>query len=397
MLGKLLRQQPEARSIPATPFVVHSNVGWGWAYPTDGYADAMRNAATWACVDVLASSVAQLPIDRVRERDTERIPLPDPSLIREPSATATLDVWLYQLMWSMLNDGNGFGLVTEVDAQAVPTFIETVHPSIVTEREVVKGVLQAKVDGTVERAFPHGDLWHVPGKMVVPGSPFGLSPVQYADAAITSGLSAEDFGLRFFTDGGHPGSIIYSDDPDLTRDQAQAIKASYIEATRGNRAPAVFGAGLKHEQVTVNPGESQFIDLQRFTVEQVCRFFRVPPSMVYAATSGQNVTYANVSQADLHYLKHSLDGYLVRIERALSALFPRKQQFRFNREAMLRADTIGRYEAHEIALRTKTRTVNEVRALEDEPPFDDPDFDKPGIPPDPAPPAQASPMEDDPE
>lgn len=375
MLGRLLRREVVERS---APFVVHASNGW-WGWTAGSTVDAMRNAATWACVDVLASSVAQLPIDRVRAQEGQRIPLADPSLIREPSATVPLDVWLYQLMWSMLYDGNAFGKVTAVDARSVPTFIETLHPDIVTERKVVDGVVQAKVDGMVDRAFPFGDLWHVPGKMVVPGSPFGLSPVEHAQAAISSGLSAEDFGLRFFTDGAHPSSIIYAD-KDLTAEQARAVKQSYLAATRGNREPAVFGAGLKHEKVSVDPAESQFIELQRFTIEQVCRYFRVPPSMVYAATSGQNVTYANVSQADLHYLKHSLDGYLVRIERAISSLFPRQQHVRFNREALLRADTAGRYEAHAVALKHKWRTINEVRRLEDEEPFTDPEFDEPGIP-----------------
>jgi len=101
--------------------------------------------------------------------------------------------------------------------------------------------------------------------------------------------------------------------------------------------------------------------------------------MVYAATSGQNVTYANVSQADLHYLKHSLDGYLVRIERALTALLPRPQVVKFNRSALLRADAENRHKVYDIRLRNKTMSVDEVRALEDEEPFGG-DSAEPGIP-----------------
>jgi HK97 family phage portal protein len=376
MLARLMRRTPtEQRS---APFVVHASNGW-WGWTAGTTVDALRNAATWACIDVLASSIAELPIDVVRQRGDTRIPLTVPSLLVQPSATVTLDVWLYQIAWSMLNDGNAFGLITKTDALARPTFIESLSPEIVTEREVVDGVKQAKVDGKVTKVFPFGDLWHVPGKMVVPGTPFGLSPVEYAAQAIGTGLSAEDFGRRFFDDGGHPSAIIYSD-RELDEAQARRVKASFKEATRGNREPAVFGSGLRYEQVSVNPSDSQFIDLQRFTVEQVCRFFRVPPSMVYAATSGQNVTYANVSQADLHYLKHSLDGYLVRIERALSELLPRPQQVKFNRNALLRADAETRNRVYDMRLRNRTQSVNEVRALEDEEPFTDPAFDEPGIP-----------------
>ena len=386
MLGRLFGRPAEERT---APFVVHAANGW-WGWTQGSTVDALRNDAVWACVDVLSSSVSTLPLDVVRAQNGTRLPVtPTPSLVLQPSAQSTTDVWLYQLMWSMLNDGNAFGLVTATDSRAYPTFIELVHPLCVTERKVVDGVKQVKVDGVVHRAFPFGDLWHVPGKMVVPGSPFGLSPVEYAATAINAGLSAEDFGFRFFDDGGHPSAIIYAD-RDLTSDQAAMVKQKFKESTRGNREPAVFGSGLKYEAITVNPQESQFLDLQRYTVEKVARFFGVPPSMVYGAVSGQAVTYSNATQADLHYLKHNLDGYLVRIETALTALLPRPQQVRFNRSALLRTDAQGRHTVYGQRLQQKTMTVNEVRALEDEPPFPAAEFNEPGTPGGAGPPAATS-------
>ena len=131
--------------------------------------------------------------------------------------------------------------------------------------------------------------------------------------------------------------------------------------------------------MTNESDSGQFIELQRFAIEEACRFWRVPPSMVYAATSGQNVTYANVSQADLAYLKHSLEGHLVRVEQALSALLPAPQQVRFNRNAFLRSDPVTRSEVVDRRLANRTLTVNEARALEDEQPFGS-EFDEPGIP-----------------
>jgi HK97 family phage portal protein len=152
-----------------------------------------------------------------------------------------------------------------------------------------------------------------------------------------------------------------------------------MRATKGNREPAVLGAGLEVEPIMVNPNDSQFIDLMRFTTEESARFWRVPPSMIYAATSGQSVTYANASQNDLAYLKHSLEGHLVRIEKALTRLLPRPQFARFNRNAFLRSDPVTRSEVQDRRLRNKTLTVNEVRSQEDELPFDA-KYDEPGIP-----------------
>ena len=105
--------------------------------------------------------------------------------------------------------------------------------------------------------------------------------------------------------------------------------------------------------------------------------------MVYAAVSGQNVTYANVTDADLNFLKHSIDDYFVSIDEAITDLLPRPQVVRANRDAILRADPKARNDLHDLRLKNKTQTVNEVRALNDEKPFADPRFDEPGIPGDP--------------
>jgi len=102
--------------------------------------------------------------------------------------------------------------------------------------------------------------------------------------------------------------------------------------------------------------------------------------MVYAAVSGQAVSYANVTQSDLAYLIHSLEGHFVRLERALSALLPAPMQVRFNRNAFLRSDPAARSEVVDRRLANQSMTVNEARALEDERPFSDPSFDQPGIP-----------------
>jgi HK97 family phage portal protein len=209
--------------------------------------------------------------------------------------------------------------------------------------------------------------------------------VERARSTIGAAIAARDFGARFFGDGGHPGAILRSDQ-EMTAEQAKSYKRAFMAATRGNREPAVMGSGVTYEPITVEPNNSQFIDLMRFTIEEACRFWRVPPAMVYAAVSGQAVTYANVSQSDLAYLKHSLEGHLVRIEKALTRLLPRPQVVRFNRSAFLRSDPGSRSEVVDRRLKNQTLTVNEARALEDEPPFTDPRFDEPGIPGDDVPP-----------
>jgi HK97 family phage portal protein len=345
-----------------------------------GVQNALTHAASSACIDTLATSVSTLPIDTVRYIGTMRRRENPPSLIAQPSALVEPDVWMYQLVDSMLTDGNGFGFIQAVDNLARPTFIELIDPADVVNRRVERGVPTVTIAGDGDHLlYPYGDVWHIPGKYVRAGSPFAESPVKRASATIGAALAAREFGGRFFGDGGHPGGLITSTQ-DLTADQAGAIKRAWLNAVSGNREPAVLGAGLTYQPLMVNANDSQFIDLMRFAIEEACRFWRVPPSMVYAAISGQNVTYANVSQADLHYLKHSLEGLLRRIEGALTKLIVRPLHVKFNRNAFLSSDPEARWKVHDLRLKNRTMSVNEVRALEDEEPYADPAFDEPGIP-----------------
>ena len=348
-------------------------------YGATSTEEALRNAASLACMDVLADAIGRVPFDVVRGDGAARRPVtPTPSVVARPSGIVETDVWRNQLGWSLVTDGNAFGRITSMTGLAYPSTIELLDPSTVLERKVVEGVPQVKIDQQVARLWPFGDVWHVPGRIALPGSPFARSPVTLAASTIGTSLAAEQFSGEFFTGGGHPSSIIYSN-KDLTSEQAEVIKASWRRATTG-RDPAVMGGDLKHEQIQVSPQDSQFLDLLRFEVEQACRFWRVPPSMVYGAISGESITYANVTEADVNFLKHSLDGYYVRVEYATTAILPRPQTVRLNRNAILRSSPKERYEANRVRLANREVTVNELRALDDLPGFG-PEFDVPGVPP----------------
>ena len=130
-----------------------------------------------------------------------------------------------------------------------------------------------------------------------------------------------------------------------------------------------MGAGLRYERIQVNPEEAQFLDSQRFTVEQVARIYGVFPEMIGGATSGSNVTYANREQRAADFLTFGLSPYLVALEDGLSMLVPRPQRVRFNLDSVLRSDLKTRYEAHAIGIESGFLTVDEVRQIEDRPPL----------------------------
>lgn len=343
----------------------------------------MRHSAVWACVRLIAGVGSTLPVDQFRTVGGEQSQMELAQVLADPSTEVSPSVWRYQLWSSLLLAGNAYGLITEFTASGFPRRIDILSPGDVTWHDE-GGRWVTKVRNQPVDRWPVGRLWHAP-MFAAPGQPFGLSPISFAAKSINSGLAAEDFGGEFFTGGGHPSSIIYSEQQ-LTPEQAEGVKEKFVDATKG-REPAVFGSGLKHEQIQINPTDSQFLDTQRFTVEQIARIYGVFPEMIGAATSGSSVTYANREQRAADWLTYGLVPYLVPVEESLSSLIPRPQRVKANVSAVLRSDLKTRYESYALAAQIGTAagapllTVNEMRDFEDLPPVDGGDLFAPPSPP----------------
>lgn len=362
---------------------------------------SLRSAAVWACQRVLTSVICSLPVDVYRVTGGRRQPVTgadQPQLVRQPSLGLSRRAWLGQVVRSQLSSGNAYGLVRDADSMGRPSRIDTIAPSAVSWL-AVKDRLVPHLNGKPHDVFPVGDMWHLPVSWLLPpGSPVAMSPVEYGREAIGTGLAAEEFGARFFGDNAYPVPSVSSDQV-LNSDQAETLKRTVMAALRG-RKPLVWSKGLTMDWGQQDSSANQFVELLRFEVEQACRLFGVPPSMVYAAVSGQNVTYANVTQSDLHFLKYSVGVWLQDLEDFFTAAIPAPQIVKFNADAVLRMDAKARAELHKLRLETKSRTVNQVMVLEDEDPFGDPNdpenpFNQPGVPggmtPTPTPPEGGAP------
>jgi HK97 family phage portal protein len=333
-----------------------------WAGEGVDQDSALRHAAVWACVKLLADTVATLPVAVYRQGEPD--PIATPLIIEEPGARQPLHEFLYAVMVSLLTRGNAYGLiVARQGTTMLPTQIEVLFPDFVSINVNERSEVVYRFGG---REIDAADIWHV-RCFTEPGVVLGLSPVEYARQSIGLGLAVEKFGAQFFGDGATPSGVLATND-NLSLDQAKELLEVWKGTHGKRRTPAVIAGGLKWEGLTIAPEESQFIETVKLNVAQICRVFGVPPEMI-GAESGQSLTYANIESRALHFLKFSLNPWLVRLEAALGRLLPRNQYVKFNTGGLLKADTKTRYEAHAIALKAGFLTVNEVRELEDRPPL----------------------------
>lgn len=338
---------------------------------------AMRHDAVWSCRMKISQDVSMMPVDVIRYVNDVRKPVnPEPQIIANPSAWMDALDWRYQIVDSWLGWGNSFGFVTVTTPDTrYPLRIEVLSPKAVTPVAGEPGTFDVEGYGRTQ-LWPLGRLWHVPA-FPVAGSILGLSPIALHRASIGGGLAAANYGKAFFDGGGHPTGIL-APGANPGEEGAIELKTKFVEALNGTtREPIVLPKDTTYIPLQTNPDDSQFLDTQRYSVEQVCRIFGEDPADHGSSGGGSSMTYANRSDADLARFKRR-QFWVVKLQRALTALLPRPQQVRLNTSSSLMMTTKERHEVHAIRLASNTITVNEIRKIEDEEPFDDPKYDQPG-------------------
>lgn len=350
------------------------SVGYGVFVDRDS---AMRHDAVWACVTRISQDVSMMPVDVVRYVGGVRQAVdPAPQIVAAPSVFISALDWRYQLVESWLTAGNAWGLVTATsDHGAYPTRIELLSPSQVRWSPGPDGV-SFFVDNTPEELWPLGRLWHS-AAYTLPGQRLGMSPISYHAASIGLGLTAQKFGGDYLAAGG-PTALIQPEGS-LTDEQAKSLKRRFLELASGRREPIVLPSTTKYTPLTVSPEDSQFLDAMRYSAEQIIgRVFLEDPADYGASAGGSSLTYANRSDADLARFKRR-QFWVTKVQEVLSAMLPPTVVVKLNTSAALMMTARERHEVHKLRLDSRTLTVNEVRKVEDESPFDAA-FDEPGIP-----------------
>lgn len=325
---------------------------------------SLQSVAVRSTVDLIASLASELPVAVYTDgSDGKARKLSVPSNVLDPDGTGVgVEDWVYRLLMSWLMRGNAYGFEVEWDRRGKPTLLDIVNPD--------------NVSATMDAGRP---VWTVSGKQLepedaatfvhhrvnpLPGRVLGLSPIAAHATTIGISLTSAMFGNQWFTDGAHPTSMLTNSEG-LNETQADIAKQRFMAAMRGRREPLVLGKGWEYSALQINPDESQFLETQGFTEAQCARIYGPGFAEVLGYETGGSMTYANVVDRRQDLLVFSMNRWIRRAERVLSTLLPPKQYVRLNRDALLEATTLQRYQAHGLALDKKWKTINEVRDHED--------------------------------
>lgn len=356
-----------------------NRVGGGWNFlfggTTSGKAvnerTAMQTSAVYACVRILAESVAGLPL-HVYERTANGSKSTKPShplyrlLHDEPNREMTSFVFRETLMSHLLLWGNAYAQII-IDGRGFPIALYPLLPDrMAVDRNESGELVYTYQSDKGQVKLRRENILHIPG-LGFDGL-IGYSPIAMAKNAVGLALATEDYGATFFANGANPGGVL--EHPGVIKpEQADRLRESWQSQFGGANAHkvAVLEEGLKFHQMSIPPEQAQFLETRKFQINEIARIFRVPPHMVGDL---EKSSFSNIEQQSLEFVKYTLDPWVVRWEQSLqqALILPSEKAtifIKFNLDGLLRGDYQSRMQGYSTGIQNGFMSVNDVRSLED--------------------------------
>ncbi len=342
---------------------------------------ALAISTAWSCMRILAETIGAIPWSLYRRDLLGNAEKADDHWLQElltasPNRDMTSAEFREAKVLNLCANGNTYSLIERLlDGQVTslyPLRAANVTPlrkqGSNTQLPIRDGEVFYKInDRGVTEDVPREKIWHVKGFGF--DGLVGLSPIGAAREALGVALATEEFGARFFSQGGMPSGTVTVPGW-LTEDQRKLARNNLQQMLGGlgnAHQFALFEGGMKPEPWgEMNLDDMQFLLLRRFSVQEICRFYRIPPHMV---ADLERATFSNIEHLSLEFVTFTLMPYFTRFEAAVARwLLPPEERvdhfLRFNFEGLLRADSKGRGEFYSSALQNGWMSRNEVRAKE---------------------------------
>lgn len=330
----------------------------------------LQLSAVWACVRLIAETISTLPLQVYkRTADGREVARDHPiySLIHsQPNIDSTSAVFWESMVVAMLMGGNGFAEIKTIGDRIVALYyLDTCRLTI--DKYQGKRRYRYKNDDGTQREIPESKIFRVPGFTL--NGDWGVSAVSYGAQVFGSALAAANASNSTFEKGMMstvaftvPGKLA-PDARDSFRDMVRRISG----ALNAGESP-VLEQGMTASPLGINPVDAQLLESRQFSVEDICRWFRVPPSMVGHGSAVSNWG-TGIEQQMIGFLTFVMRPWLIRIEQyiALRLIRPSDRALyyaEFNVEGLLRTDSKTRAEVNAINVNSGLRPRDEVRIQE---------------------------------
>jgi HK97 family phage portal protein len=334
---------------------------------------AVQVSAVWACLRYLSQTVAMLPWNVMKSPDGRGADVQSMHPVQWLLHTRPNPEWSsFQFRESLthwaLRWGNGYAEI-ERDMVGRPIALWPIHPERVEVcRDQETGALFYEVDnGAGQKSrIAAIDMFHIRG---FGEGPVGVNVMDYAAQSIGWAKAVQLFGAAFFGNGANLGGVISKEKGEFKPGPLARLKAEVDKLYRGvfrSNKIAYLDDGMKFTPTTVEPGKAQMVEANYFLIEEICRWFGVPPHKIAHLL---RATFSNIEHQSIEVVQDSILPWVKRFEdEADYKLFGQNRQALYTKlelRGMLRGDFKSQQEGFAIMRHNGALNADEWREYVD--------------------------------
>jgi len=383
-LGFLTNLLVEKRAI--NPFYVMGGDPWSFIdFPQKTKSGAevsemssLGVTAVWACIKILANSMASLPLITYKRLDPK-------------GKKRAFDHYLYDLLHLRPNPLQssyefrhllsvhqnlwGAGLAEIQYKKGIPAALWPIPPWLVKVKVNEKSnalFYEIKIKGG-KKILPSYQVLCFPSMMT--SSFEWLSPIAVHRETIGLSLAMTEFGALTFGQGTNPSGILMH--PGRLKEQSEKdIRAKFKDAYEGlsrSHRLMILEEAMKYERIGLPPEDAQYVESRKFTNQDIARIYNVPLHLLQDHEKSTSWG-TGIEEMNMGYVMFTMRPMLVQWEQEFQIkLFDEKEPYfcEFLIEGLLRGKQSERYKAYAIGRQWGWLSADDIRMIENMNPLPD--------------------------
>jgi len=347
---------------------------------------ALNEIITYVCIKLLSETLAKLPLKIYEDKDgikkaTSHYLYPFFKLRPNPYMSA-FDFW--KTVETLRNlYGNSYVWLDFIEGGKNAGKIQGFYPLNPERMEIWVdnvGLLSSKNtiwyiytdNAGVQHKLESTDLLHF--KSLTTDGIVGISPIELLRNSIENAKASEQFLNKSFKNGMQSAGII-NYVGDLSPEAEQTFREKFEQMSSGlknaNRI-SLLPIGYQYQPLSLKLTDAQFLENTKFTAQQITAAFGIKLHQINELVKS---SYSSTSEANREFYSDTMLAILTMYEQEITYKCFLNSEIqagiyaKFNVDVMLRADPKTRYESYAKAIQNGVKTVNECRALEEDPPL----------------------------
>lgn len=334
--------------------------------------DLLKIPTAQACLEVISSTVAQLPIYLYKEDDKGEITrvhgdYRERILNDEVNEFETAFNFKKFAVQQYLLHGASYTYV-EKNANEIVALHRLKTNSMTIDKKYKNGFILSHVDYMYSGETGSAKIKEIDLLKVLRDSKDGITGegiLKNGKKVINTINGESDYLENIYRNGAMPLGVLKTQGR-LSKPTIESLRQSWQNLYSGIRnagKTVLLEEGLDYQALSLNPNDLQLKDNKKDHRSEICKLFNLPESLVNADAN----KYASIEQNNIHFLQYSISPILSAFESAFNRVLLLEDEkedgyfFKFDEGQVLRMTQKEKYETIRIGLDAGIISMNEAR------------------------------------